>query len=355
MAQQNQENAEIYEEIPVIARKTRVYLTADKFRTIKSLHEDGDKISKIAKTTSLSIPTIYKAIAKLQEANNDIDDVIRNIKKLGPTPRENPLYLQQVGECLQNDPFFTQKGIMESLANNNINLSQPTICKYIKKLNITRKRAKNVSDKTLTAQNIAERKAYALRIRSISTDKILFLDETGFNLHTSRHYGYSPKGIECVNVVPANRGRNVSLLALIGKNGMLHKKTITGPYNSNSFLIFLNECKEKDIFKPDNFVVMDNVRFHKTQEIFSFFSENRYNVIYLPPYSPQLNPIEEFFSALKSRYFNLRPRPATTAQLIECVNYVLVEIDNDSTFDMSSFYRHMLYFLDLAFNGRLFN
>lgn len=355
MDQQNQVNAEINETLPINVRKKRMSVTADNLRTIKSLLEDGDRVSKIAKTTSLSIPAIYKVISKIHEANGDIDVVIRNIKKPGPTSRENPLYLQHVGECLQNDSFFTQKGIKESLANNNISLSQPTICKYIKKLNITRKRAKKISDKTLTAQNIAERKAYALRLRSIAIDKILFLDETGFNLHTSRHYGYSPKGVDCVTTVPANRGRNVSVLAIIGKNRVLHKKIIIGPYNSNIFKLFLNECKEQEIFKQDNFVVMDNVRFHKTPEILSFFSENRYNVIYLPPYSPQLNPIEEFFSAVKSRYYNLRPRAITTMQLIEYVNFVLVEIENDTTFNMSNFYQHMLYFLDLAFNGRQFN
>jgi hypothetical protein len=82
------------------------------------------------------------------------------------------------------------------------------------------------------------------------------------SIYTSRLYGHSPRGIDCVNIVPANSGRNVSVLVIIGQSGVIHKKIMVGPYNGILFCEFLQECQEMEIFE-NKLVIMDSVRFIK--------------------------------------------------------------------------------------------
>ena len=62
--------------------------------------------------------------------------------------------------------------------------------------------------------------------------RLFYLDETGFNLHTSDHYCYSPKNMEAVTIIPANIGRNISLLSIISTKGIISCDIIEGRYNS---------------------------------------------------------------------------------------------------------------------------
>ena len=89
------------------------------------------------------------------------------------------------------------------MSNENIIISQSSVCNTLKKLDLSRKRVKKVADKTITPQLIALRRAYSLNLRTIPMDKLFFLDETGFNFHTSRNYGYSPINVPCNSYVPS--------------------------------------------------------------------------------------------------------------------------------------------------------
>ena len=77
---------------------------------------------------------------------------------------------------------------------------------------------------------------------------VVFLDESGFNLHTSTNYGYSPVSPDAVLNQPASRGRNISLCNMISIRGVKHFKLIDGGFNRKSFGDFLVECNEKKSF-----------------------------------------------------------------------------------------------------------
>jgi len=276
------------------------------------------------------------------------------LQKPGPRPSENISFLQGVGQIVQNDPTLTQKGISEQLQQSGVNISRGSVCNTLKKLGLSRKRVKRVASKTITPQLIADRKSYALLLRTMPTDKLLFLDETGFNLHTSRNYGYSPINVPCNAYVPANRGKNVSFLSIINKHRILHTKSIIGSFNGDSFLMYLKECMDKGFLTTDKYIIMDNCRIHKTTNVTNFFETNNLNAIYLPPYSPQLNPIEEIFSLIKSRYHSKRPKANNAADIQRYVHEVIDEINNNTQISIESYYEHMATFLDIAFVGGVF-
>ena len=137
----------------------------------------------------------------------------------------------------------------------------------------------------------------------MSFDDIVFLDETGFNKHTNRYYGYSVQNTPAFINVPANKGVNNSVMCAISIDGVVGYECIRGSYNSNLFIDFIL-VKLVPYFRtrPNKILIMDNCRFHHTRDVANIFAQNNIVFKFLPAYSPQLNPIEEFFSMLKARF-----------------------------------------------------
>ena len=98
-------------------------------------------------------------------------------------------------------------------------------------------------------------------------------------------------------MIPANKGVNICLMAAISLNGIISYELSDGAYNGNKFINFISE-KLVSYFNnyPDYILIMDNCRFHHSVDVIRILTANNINYKFLPPYSPQLNPIEEFFS-----------------------------------------------------------
>jgi transposase len=184
----------------------------------------------------------------------------------------------------------------------------------------------------------------------MADNNILFLDETGFNLHTSNNYGYSPVNTDAYRTVPRSRGRNVSLLAMASNSQIISIKTRLGAYNRDSYLEFLRESVNNNVLKSGMVLICDNVAFHRCQEIVDFLHCHGIIYTFLPSYSPKLNPIEEVFSVIKSRYAMIRPVASTTTDIIANINNVIEAMNSEITFNFQGFYSHMRTFLDKAFN-----
>ncbi|KAA6394541.1 MAG: hypothetical protein EZS28_009931 [Streblomastix strix] len=131
-------------------------------------------------------------------------------------------------------------------------------------------------------------------------DDLLFLDETGFNLHITKLFGQSPKVKKATNIVPASQGQNLSVIALISCRGLEAYQVTEGAINVELFCDFLEIFDEEMLINRK--IVMDNARWHYNEEAQRMVSERGCEVVFNAPYSPQLNPIEEVFSFAKQRY-----------------------------------------------------
>ena len=321
---------ELHESSSNMNRKARVSITKEKLDLMRNMRDEGDSIQKIARVMDLSVSIIYKWLARLHEVDIGNMDSMNFFKKPGPKPLHITEKVLKVGECIQNDSTYTQKGIVQAMAMDQVSISQSTISVYLKKLGLTRKRLKKVADKTVSQEVIAKRKNFSLKYRGVSDNNLLYLDETGFNLHTSRKFGYSPKNIPAFTLVPANRGRNISLLAIISSQKIIHQKIVAGSFNTTLFLEFLQECSDLQIFTSSKKVIMDNVKFHKSSAVQNWLSENNIAHDYLPPYSPQLNPIEEVFSTLKSRYHEIKPPAKNSSDIMNNVERIIHEMNGEN-------------------------
>lgn len=97
-------------------------------------------------------------------------------------------------------------------------------------------------------------------------------------------------------------------------------------------------------------LILDSCRFHHRQDVIRFLNENYILYKFLPPYSPQLNPIEEYFGALKACFKNIRPRPQTAQDIRRVVNELLD--DHNNSFESS--FNRMRGFLLLGISRQPF-
>ncbi|XP_038138342.1 uncharacterized protein LOC119781817 [Cyprinodon tularosa] len=146
----------------------------------------------------------------------------------------------------------------------------------------------------------------------------LFLDEAGFNLHKRRQRGRNIIGQRAITEVPGQQGGNITLCAAMGLEGLVHRQAVLGSYNTQHLLTFLEELKDILLDRqqhhpgpehPIYVIIWDNVHFQTTNQISEWFTtnSNHFLNVCLPPYSPFLNPIEEFFSSWRWKVYDRQP------------------------------------------------
>jgi len=115
-----------------------------------------------------------------------------------------------------------------------------------------------------------------------------------------------------IRQVPASMiwtgGRNISLCCMISSGAVEKFELTEGSYNRELFMVFLVSCSNIGLFQNNAVLIMNNVRFHHCKEIKDYLQLEDVTVMYLPPYSPDLNPIENVFSCIISRLNSIRPR-----------------------------------------------
>ncbi len=126
----------------------------------------------------------------------------------------------------------------------------------------------------------------------------MFLDEAGANLQMIPRYGRSPKGERVAFSAPYQRGRKITMLSAISIYQVEAAMYGTWSADSQIFNEFIIHML-RPILKPSHVLVMDNVSFHKNKQLEQIMNEVGARIIYLPPYHPEFNPIEEMWSKVK--------------------------------------------------------
>lgn len=135
-----------------------------------------------------------------------------------------------------------------------------------------------------------------------------FVDESGINLALTRLYGRAPRGERVVGSVPQNYGANVTMIGALGISGLGALMTVEGATDGEVFRAYVQGVLSRTLRRGD-IVVMDNLGAHKVTGIRAAIEACGARLLYLPPYSPDLSPIERCWSKLKTA---LRTRGART-------------------------------------------
>jgi len=141
----------------------------------------------------------------------------------------------------------------------------------------------------------------------IDVNRLVYLDEMSVNIGMTRLYGRAPKGERIVEYVPDVRYKRISVISTIRVSGETNPFAFTGTLNGNLFMQYVWECVVPTL-KPYDILVMDRLSSHMMTVITEIVDGIGANVLYLPPYSPDFNPIETVFSQVKSDLRKLKMR-----------------------------------------------
>ena len=146
----------------------------------------------------------------------------------------------------------------------------------------------------------ARREEWQEQQKTMDQNHLIFLDESGVNLNMTRRYGRAIGKARVYDYVPLNTPRNTTLLSSIRIEDatMVHKE-ISGALNGVIFLEYIRNDLAPTLRQGD-IVIMDNLRVHKVAGVRQAIEEKGASVLYLPPYSPDLNPIEMLWSKIKA-------------------------------------------------------
>lgn len=129
-------------------------------------------------------------------------------------------------------------------------------------------------------------------------ERLVFLDETSTNSAMHRRYARSLRGSRAEGVAPVNYGDNISLVGAVRLDGVVTAMSLPGAFDGEAFLAFTTSFLAPEL-RPDDVVLMDNLGSHKVKGVREAIEAVGARLVYLPPYSPDLNPIEKCWSKVK--------------------------------------------------------
>lgn len=197
--------------------------------------------------------------------------------------------------------YYTLSSIREALSPDS-RPSLSSLCMYLRRAGISRRRFSRTYVCGRTDQDMLRlTKEFADKLSMFRDDQVVCLDETGFCNIGYVSYGYFPKGEQPTSVRVRRRERYSVIAAVHPSKGVLLTKMQHMAYDKTTFLSFIDDLLS--ILPPTvKAVIMDNVSFHRNHTVRERFANRGVEILYIPPYSPRCNPIEEVFSLVKHKY-----------------------------------------------------
>jgi transposase InsO family protein len=140
----------------------------------------------------------------------------------------------------------------------------------------------------------------------VEPERLIFVDECGTHTSLGLFYGYAPRGERLRISVPRKRGKNTTLLSSMSLEGMGPSLSVEGATTSRVFETYVEKVLAPDL-EEGQIVVMDNLSAHRPKRVRELIEQRGCELVYLPTYSPDYNPIEERLP--RSRTYYARPRP----------------------------------------------
>lgn len=186
--------------------------------------------------------------------------------------------------------------------------------------------------------DVQERRGWwQLKMLGIDPRRLVFLDETAANTKMSRRYGRARRGKRVVGHVPHGHWKTVTFLAALRHNGLTAPLVVDGPINGDVFLAYVQQHLAPTL-KAGDIVIMDNLAAHKRAGVREAIEAVGAKLVYLPPYSPDFNPIELVFAKLKSLLRSLEKRT-----IPELENTLGLLIDHFSPGECTNYFKHCGY------------
>jgi transposase len=322
----------------------RIYTSLE----IKNAIECYDRVKsyrKAEKLTSISKSTIHRWYNTFHSL------VVRSkqqLKKCRKTRKQKfPEIVQLIQEIFaETDKLtvFSLREIQCLLLNKGIKASISWIYKMVKKARISRRSFKETHK---VCSNKPQHEHYELMkkfkqvIDNLDDSHIVCVDETGFCNVGNSTIAYYPKGKKPSTIQVPKRDKVSLIMAVHPSKGVVSSSIQTQAFNTNSFCEFLSTKLIPILPVETKVLLMDNVAFHKSHKVTSLLQSHGIEPLFIPPYSPRCNPIEEVFSLFK-RYFRIS---YISHSFHDAINLSQKKV-NENSVVISQYYKHTRQFLN---------
>ncbi|WP_165422643.1 IS630 family transposase [Rhizobium ruizarguesonis] len=286
----------------------------------------GETIRSIAAALSISPSCVSKWKRRLAETGALTPGRIGGHKKRTLSD-ERAEWLRQ--RCCSGP--FTTRGLVAELAERGIKTDRRAVWVFVRAEGLSFK--KTVLPAEQTRPDIArKRQRWKNHQHRIEAHRLVFLDETWIKTNMAPLRGWAPRGQRLAASVPHGHWKTLTFIAALRSDRIDAPWVIDGPINGELFNVYVRKILVPTLAKGD-VVILDNLGSHKGQAIRRAIRAAGAHLIFLPPYSPDLNPIEQVFAKLKHLIRKAEPRSVETTWRTaghmldafapdECANYL---------------------------------
>jgi transposase len=237
-------------------------------------------------------------------------------------------------------PTITQKELQKDILKMlNLNISRQCVATGIRKLNFSRKRLskRGITNKQIHAERL-EVFSKMYKLAKANNIPIVAIDEVGFDQRTVPLYGYSIKGQKAISECLSMKRKRTTMIMAIDNEGNYKYTFKTNGVNTEVFDGFIKSLP----FREGTHLLMDNASIHKTKHIQNILESKKLISMFICPYSPDLNPIENVFSVIKNSF---RKKLLETDDDYESIIEEILENINHKTL-FNKCFKHMETFLN---------
>ena len=248
---------------------------------------------EIANNLSLSLGTVHNHFKRFQ-LTGEVTPTVCNRDSTRMLSEHDELII--VGLLLDDPSMYLSEVCQKISMFTGLEVSPATICQVIHRNGFTRKKLQQIA----LQRSVEYRGHFFAEVQFYDVKQFVWVDEMGSDdRNRRRKFGYSLRGQPPVCHRILHCGRRISVIAAISTNGLVTYDLVHGSVNGERFLQFLQgklipEMLPYDGENPHSILVMDNCTIHHVQPVLDTLKQMGILVLFLPPYSPDMNPIEMF-------------------------------------------------------------
>ena len=218
---------------------------------------------------------------------------------LGGDHRSHRTEAVAISSVLEATPDLTLEELREKLAQQGVFVSYGALWRFLDRHKITRKKKTAHASEQDRPDIVKRREDWFEGQLDLDPQRLVFIDETWASTNMARRYGRAPRGQRLRMSVPHRHWKTTTFVAALRLTGMTAPMVLDGPINGLAFQAYVDQLLVPEL-KPGDVVVMDNLGSHKGVSVRNSIEAAGARLLYLPPYSPDFNPIENAFAKLKA-------------------------------------------------------
>jgi transposase len=269
--------------------------------------EEGESRREVARVLKLAPSTAVRWLDRWERTGSVA-------AKPGTGHSRSPLkaYEQWLLDLVAKEPDLTLEEIRDRLrGEKKLAVATSSVWRFYDRHKITFKKVLHAAEQD-RPDVAAARKELRAEQPALKASRLVFIDETAVTTKMTRLYGRAPRGERLVAKVPHGHWKTLTLVAALRADGVTAPYVIDGAMDGRAFLAYVEQVLAPTLKKCD-IVFMDNVRTHKVAGVREAIEAAGAQLRYLPAYSPDLNPIENAYSKIKS---HLRKGAARTVDAL---------------------------------------